>query len=195
MSYSELLVAYWRTSSSTRLQQSRQPETGTLTRVLRWKTESRRKMTVQTREKKGTSDSWTSNCRLYTKDPAKEHGVFFLGERVRAGLKKETKVAKVAKMQIREETTHGRQVVARKEAEDKRKVARVTAERVGLAFKQTGRIAASCRKDGKKTCTPLMKMRVNKSKKHLTMMTSCKRGVCWKKARMSSGKRCSADEI
>ena len=46
-----------------------------------------------------TSESWTSNCRLYTKDPAKEHGVFFLGERVRAGLKKETKVAKVAKMQ------------------------------------------------------------------------------------------------
>ena len=193
MSYSELLVAYWRPSSSTRLQQSRQPETGTLTRVLRWKTESRRKMTVQTREKKETSESWTSNCRLYTKDPAKEHGVFL--ERVRAGLKKETKVAKVAKMQIREETTHGRRVVARKEAEDKIKVARVTAERVGLVLKQDALQRGAERTAKKKTCTPLMKMRVNKSKKHLTMMTSCKRGVCWKKARMSSGKRCSADEI
>ena len=39
--------------------------------------------------------------------------------------------------------------MAKKEAEDKRKVARVTAEHVGLVLKQ-GRIAAWCRKDGKK---------------------------------------------
>ena len=84
--------------------------------------------------------------------------------------------------------------MARKEAEDKIKVARVTAERVGLVLKQDA-LQRGAERTAKKTCTPLMKMRVNKSKKHLTMMTSCKRGVCWKKARMSSGKRCSADEI
>ena len=51
MSYSELLIAV-ETSSLTRQRQSRQPETGRLTRVFRWRLEWRRKMTVKVREKK-----------------------------------------------------------------------------------------------------------------------------------------------
>ena len=38
--------------------------------------------------------------------------------------KKDTKVAKVAQMQVRGERTHGRRAVARKEAQGKRKVVR-----------------------------------------------------------------------
>ena len=50
-------------------------------------------------------------------------------ERVRVGMKKCTKVAKVAKM---EERAHGRSAVARMDAKGKRKVVREKPEHVGL---------------------------------------------------------------
>ena len=70
-------------------------------------------------------------------------------DRVRVGVKKKIKVAKVAKMQIREERIHGRRAVARKEAKGKRKVAREKTKHVGLVAKQ-GHIAAWCRKGDSK---------------------------------------------
>ena len=54
-------------------------------------------------------------------------------------MKKDTKVSKVAKMQIREERTHGRRAVARKGAKGKRKAVWEKTERV---------FAAWCRKGG-----------------------------------------------
>ena len=35
----------------------------------------------------------------------------------------------------------------------------------------------------------LMKMKVKSLKRHLTLMKCCKRGVCWKRVDMNSGKR------
>ena len=40
-----------------------------------------------------------------------------------------------------------------------------------------------------RTCTPLLKMRKNTLKKHLTMMKRCERGVSWKKVKMSSNEQ------
>ena len=80
-------------------------------------------------------------------EQAKENGVL---ERVRTGTKKDTKVAKVAKvakMQTREERTHGRRAVARKEAKDKRKEAKEEARACWTSGK-TGQFAAWCRKGG-----------------------------------------------
>ena len=65
-----------------------------------------------------------------TKEEAKENEVL---ERVRVGMKRDTKVAKVAEMHIREWWIHGRRAVARKEPKDKRREAR---EHVGRVVKQ-----------------------------------------------------------
>ena len=54
---------------------------------------------------------------------------------------------KVAKMQIREERTHGRRAVARKEAKDKRKEAKGEARACWTSGK-TGQFAAWCGKGG-----------------------------------------------
>ena len=51
---------------------------------------------------------------------------------------------------------------------------------------KTGHIAVESA--ATQTCTPFTKMRVKTLKKHLTLMKSCKRGVCWKNVKMSSGK-------
>ena len=104
-------------------------------------------------------------------------------ERVRDGMKKDTKVAKVADMHIREWWIYGRKAVARMEAKDKRKEAR---EHVGIVAKQDT-LQCGVERAATTTCTPLMK-------KHLTMMKNCTCGVRWKKVKMSSGKRRSADE-
>ena len=55
-------------------------------------------MIANSSEKKGTSESFTSRCKTSTEEQAKKNRV---SERVRVGLKKDTKVAKVAKMQTR----------------------------------------------------------------------------------------------
>ena len=70
----------------------------------------------------------------------------------------------VAKMQIREEGTHGRKAVARKGAQKKEKGEQDTLQR-GVERAAT------------QICAPLMKMRVKTFKKHV----SGKRGVYWQK--------------
>ena len=90
-------------------------------------------------------------------------------------------MAKVAKMQIREERIHGRRAMAGKEAKGKRRVAREVTVHGGLAFFFKGHVAVWSRKGGPQqqiVCSPLMKMRAKTLKKHLTMLKSCKRGVC-----------------
>ena len=64
-------------------------------------------------------------------------------------MKKDTKVAKVAKIHIREERNHGRRTVARQEAAGKEE-AREKTGHVGLVVK-TGHTAAWCRKGGNNT--------------------------------------------
>ena len=105
-------------------------------------------------------------------------------------MKKDTKVAKVADMHIREWWIYGRKAAARMEAKDKRKEAR---EHVGIVVKQDA-LQCGVETAATTTCTPLTKMRMKSLKKHLTTMKSCKCGVRWKKVKMSSGKRRSADE-
>ena len=74
------------------------------------------------------------------KDQAQATG---LAERAQTGTYRGTKVAKVAMMQTVEERTHGIRAMVGKEAKDKRKEARATADRVGLVAKQDI-LAASC---------------------------------------------------
>ena len=83
-----------------------------------------------------------------------------------------------AKVQIREEGTLGRRAVARKEAKKERKVARETTQHVGFAVKQDT-LQHGVERAATNICTPVMKMTVNMLKKYLTVMKSCKRGVCF----------------
>ena len=91
-------------------------------------------MTVKTREKQGTSESLTTNCTLFAQEQAKETGVL---DRAQIGTRRDAQAAKVVMMQIWEETTHCRRAVARKEAMEKRKVAKETAECVGTVENKT----------------------------------------------------------
>ena len=99
-------------------------------------------------------------------------------------MNKDTKVTQVAKMQIREQRTHGRRAVARCEAKGKKKVPREKTDHVGLVLKQDT-LQRGVDWEATTTCTLLMKI----LKKHMTMMKSCKCCVFfWKKAKKSSGK-------
>ena len=109
-------------------------------------------------------------------------------ERVNIATQMGTRVAKVATMQIREERTNGRRTGTGKEAKDKSKEATETAERVGRVQKQDT-LQRGVHRKATKTCVPLKKTREKPLKKHVTMMKSCKRCVCWKEAIMSSDKR------
>ena len=104
---------------------------------------------------------WILRCKPSTKEQAEEHEVV---ERVSVGMKKDTKMAKVAKTHIRKERTLGRRTVAGKGSKGKRKVARDTLRGVEETATQI--------------CTPSSKMTVRTLKKHLTMRKSCKRDVC-----------------
>ena len=66
----------------------------------------------EVREKRGTSESWASHCKL-------------------AGSQKSTQVTKLTRMQIVEEGVHDRKAMARKEAQVQRMVARATAGHAG----------------------------------------------------------------
>ena len=59
----------------------------------------------------------------------------------------------------------------------KKKVAREKTEHVGLVVKQET-LQRGVERTATTTCTPLLKMRVKALKRRLTMMESCKRGVC-----------------
>ena len=130
-------------------------------------------MTVKTREKKGAIESWTSHCRPFPKGHAKETAVL---ERVKFGSQRVTQVAKVAKMQVREERAHGQG----QETDGKGDI------RARWTCGKAGHMVSKGRQRRQLVRRPL--------RKHLTMMTSCKCGVCWKKAKMSRGKRWSAVE-
>ena len=69
-------------------------------------------------------------------------------------MKKDTKVAQVAIMQIREERTHVRRAVARKEAKDKRKVAREKTEHVGLVVAKQDTLQRGVKRMATRICTP-----------------------------------------
>ena len=75
-------------------------------------------------------------------------------------MKSDTKVAKVAKMQIREGRTRGRRAVAGKEVKDKRKVAREETDLVGLVVK-LDTLQRGVDRGATTNCTPLMKTRAN----------------------------------
>ena len=122
---------------------------------------------------------WISLCKLFTKEQAKENKVL---ERVRVGMKEGTDVAKVAKMHTREERTHGRRVVARKEAKGKRKVTKEKTKGLGLAVKQDT-LHRGVEREATTSCTPLTKMKLKTLKKLLIMKKSCKRGVRMKKVK------------
>ena len=119
-------------------------------------------------------------CRPSTKEPAKENGVL---ERVRVGMRKDTKVATVARG-----GTHGRRAVSREEAKGRRKVAREKPEQVARVAKQAT-FQRGVEKVGTTICTPLVEMTVVTLKMQLTMRMICKLGVCKKKAKMNGGKR------
>ena len=76
----------------------------------------------------------------------------------------------------------------KKEERVKRRVATEIPERVGRAVRQ-GTLQLGAEKEETQIKTPLMKMTVRTSKNRPKMRRVCKRGACWKKARMSSGKK------
>ena len=94
-------------------------------------------------------------------------------------MKKNIKVSKVPKMQNKEDRSHSRRAMARKEAKGKREAAKEKTEHVGLVEEQDT-LQRGVERAATETCTPLMKMRLKTLKKHLTMMKSCRRRVRWK---------------
>ena len=103
VSYDELLIALENIIID-KVATIPQPETGRLTRVPRWRLAWQRKMMVEIGEKRKINESCISHCKLSTEDQALEYEAL---DWVKAGMKKDTKVAK---MQIREERTEGRGV-------------------------------------------------------------------------------------
>ena len=95
------------------------------------------------------------------------------------------RVAKAARM---EERAPGRRAVARKEAKDKRKVARETAGRVGFVENQET-LHNGVKMEATKTCAPRTKMTSRTLKIRPRTRKTCKHGACWKKAKMNSGRR------
>ena len=85
------------------------------------------------------------------KEPAMENEVL---ERVSVGLKKDPKVAKVARVQLRKGRTHDRRAVVKKEAKGKRRVAREKPEHVGRVARQAT-LQRGVEREATKTCTPM----------------------------------------
>ena len=61
-------------------------------------------------------------------------------------------------------------------------------------WKRQDKLQRGVEQGGTRMCVPLMKKTVNLLKKQLTTKKICKHGACWRKAKMSSGRRRSADE-
>ena len=135
-------------------------------------------MTVKVSEKKETNELWILRCRLSTKELAKKNGVL---ERVRARTKKDTKVAKMGGKNPWPKGS------ARTEAKGKRK--RWQGRNQCMMDDKTGHIAAWCRKGDNKHLYAIDGDDSETLKKQMTMKKICKRGVCWKKVKMSSGNR------
>ena len=87
---------------------------------------------------------------------------------------KDTKVAKVAKMEGR---SHDRRAVASMEAKGRRKVARERPEHVGRVARRAT-LQRGVEKVATNMCSPLTKTTVKTLKKQLTMRKICKHGVC-----------------
>ena len=98
-------------------------------------------------------------------------------------------VPKVAQM---EERISGKRATARKADKGRRNVARENSRPVGRVERQdtqqrgVGKVAT-------RICMPLMRKARNTLKKQMTVKRTCKHGACWKKARMNSRKRWSAN--
>ena len=90
-----------------------------------------------------------------------------------------------------EARTLGGKAAARKEAKGKRKAAREKPERVGRAARQNT-LQLGARKGGNKNLWT--KMTVRTSKSQLRLKRICRHDVYWKRVKLSSGRRCSADE-
>ena len=78
--------------------------------------------------------------------------------------------------------------MSRKEIKDKGKGGKGDSRVCWFVAKQ-GILQHDVEREATHSCPPLMKTRAKPLKKRLTVMKSCKRGVGWKKANMSSGKR------
>ena len=92
-----------------------------------------------------------------------------------------------------EERSSGKRATARKAAEGKRKVAREKAELVGRVERQDTLQRGVVKGGNKKICMPSMRKAVGTLKKQMTVKKTCKHGAGWKKARMNSGRRWSAN--
>ena len=97
--------------------------------------------------------------------------------------------AKVAKM---EGKAHGRKAVARKEAKDKRRVAKVKTGRAGRVARQDI-LQLGVGKKERRTCTPWTNMTVRTPKNtqtgRLKVKKICRHGAYLKRATVSSGKK------
>ena len=121
--------------------------------------------------------------KLSTKELAKESGAL---AKVSIGARREAKVAKM------EEKAHGRKAAARKEAKDKRRVAKVKTGRAGRVARQdTLQLGAG--KEERIICTPWTKTTVRTPKNtqtgQLRVKKICRHGAYWKRAKVSSGKK------
>ena len=97
--------------------------------------------------------------------------------------------ARVGMRRVRmEERTLGIKAVARMKAKGKSKAARERPESVGRAARQDT-LQPGAGKEETKTCTPEMKMAVRTPKSQSRMKRICRRGVNWKRVKMSSGRK------
>ena len=121
--------------------------------------------------------------KLSTKELAKESGAL---AKATIGTRREAKVAKM------EEKAHGRKAVARKEAKDKRRVAKVKTGRAGRVARQDI-LQLGAGKEETRTCTPWSKMTVRTPKNtqtgRLKVKKICRHDAYWKRAKVSSGKK------
>ena len=82
--------------------------------------------------------------------------------------------------------------MARKEAKDKRRVAKVKTGRAGRVARQDI-LQLGAGKEERRTCTPWTKMKVRTPKNtqtgRLKVKKICRHDACWKRAKVSSGKK------
>ena len=139
-------------------------------------------MTVKTREKKETSESWTTRCRLFTKKKTGK-GKWSV-RKGQIGTQRRTQVAKMQIVWV----FSWQKGSGKKGGKGKEKRGNGDS-RVRWTCEKQDTLQRGVHREATKTCVPLKKTREKPLKKHVTMMKSCKRCVCWKEAIMSSDKR------
>ena len=143
------------------------------------------------RSKKGTEKHSNSKCGSAqgNREP-KAEGV---EERVPVRAFTNTSTAeRVKRERIVLERDSSPRLEARREEKGKRKVAKVTSKFAGVVGQQGTLRQIAPRRVGTRVCTPQKKTKETSVKKCVKMKISCTRGVCWRRARTSSGKKSPA---